>query len=360
MIYSVFQERPGLSYLLLGLVFVVGVTQVVLAGADFLPDRYDWVLGSLLFGTTLAWMGAAALAGVVAPVSNTVMKYACGVLTAFSLILISSVIAVIILDSQIDNLHSYWLITTTVGLTFGLWMTLAGLVGSLAPRDINAKAYIPLVIAPILVGISVLALLISSTLSHVLMPRLGQVGYTQPTLFGLYGLATFLLFREFLARLKWTRRLRSGALFVLVVVATIALAIPVLWAIGWVHWVRDLWRSALFVVVILAPFGIVALRTRDFGVATAALGIAMASYWVIIIVSFMATAALMGDSPYRGFGVLWLSFISAGIVVSIPAGYLISEMRHPYRSVLVASIGPGLLTMMMMSFYWFEVLGKGF
>lgn len=101
-IHSILQKRPGLSYLLLGLVFVIGVAEVVLAGIGIFPDRYDWILGCLLFGTVLAWMSAAALAGAVAPVSNTVMKYAYGVLTAFLLIFVSFAIAILILDSQLD------------------------------------------------------------------------------------------------------------------------------------------------------------------------------------------------------------------------------------------------------------------
>ena len=98
-------------------------------------------------------------------------------------------------------------------------------------------------------------------------------------------------------------------------------------------------------------------RLSEFKVVVAALGIAIASYWVVAIAALATAVALMGSSP---FGVMFLLPVLAGIVVSVPAGYLISEMRHPHRNVLVAVIGPGLLMMMMMSFYWFEVLGKGF
>lgn len=76
MIYAMFQGRPGLSYWLLGLLFAIGVAEAALAGIGVFPDKYDWILGFMLFGTVLAWMSAAALAGAVAPASNTVMKYA--------------------------------------------------------------------------------------------------------------------------------------------------------------------------------------------------------------------------------------------------------------------------------------------
>ena len=179
---------------------------------------------------------------------------------------------------------------------------------------------------------------------------------------------TFLLFREFLSRLRLIRRLRSGLVFVPVVVATITLTILTLLALWWTSWwIMDLRALAFFFcfgVVILAPFGIVTLRARDFGVSVAALGIAMASYWVVaivaIIVGIVAVMALMDDSSFGSFVVLILSTVLAGIILSIPVGYLISEMRHPRRNVLVASIGPGLVMMMIMCFYWFVILGKAY
>ena len=353
MIYSTFQKRPGLSYLLLGLVFVIGVAEVVLAGIGIFPDRYDWILGFMLFGTVLAWMCAAALAGVVAPISNTVMKYANGVLAALPLPFLVFMVAAIPYPNL--DTSSSWLIylSLIIGPIVLVWMTLAGLAGSLAPRDINARAYVPLIISPLLAGIVVLVFVLDSQLSSAFIPRMAWE-YKQPTLFGLYGLATFLLFRQFLVRLKWTRWPQSGALFVLVVVTTIALAILVLWGIGWIHWVRNLWKLALFGVLILAPFGIVTLRTRDFKVGILALGITMASYCVIAIL------ALQVGFRFLQLGGLMFMYILAGIVASIPAGYLISEMRHPYRNVLVAAIGPGLTMMMIMCLYWFVFLGKAY
>ena len=66
MIYSTFKKRPYLARLLLGLVFVVGVVELALASSDIFPGRYDWIFGSLLFATILAWTGGAALAGAIA------------------------------------------------------------------------------------------------------------------------------------------------------------------------------------------------------------------------------------------------------------------------------------------------------
>ena len=51
--------------------------------------------------------------------------------------------------------------------------------------------------------------------------------------------------------------------------------------------------------------------------------------------------------------------VIAGMFIAVPAGYLISEMRHPHRNVLVAAIGPGLLMFLIMSYYWLGVLDKG-
>ena len=174
MIHSVFQKRPGLSYLLLGLIFVIGVVEAALVGIGAFPDKYDWILGLLLFGTTVAWMGAAALAGVVAPVSNTAMKYAYRVLLLFPLTIVATVIGYLVL-SQFYNTEPDWLyyFALPVGLILLAWTPVAGLAGALAPRDINTRAYIPLVIAPILAGIGVLALPLYSALASSRIPWLG-------------------------------------------------------------------------------------------------------------------------------------------------------------------------------------------
>ena len=360
MIYSTFQKRPGLSYLLLGLVFVIGVAEVALAGSGAFPDSYDWILGCLLFGTTLAWMCADALAGAVAPISNTAMKYAYRVFTVFMLIPVAIVIAYLALygiSGREPDGMSYFALPMVLFLL--AWTPMVGLVGALAPRDIDTLRYVSLVIAPILAGIGVLELLLHAALPATGIPWLESIvtEYTYPMLFGSYGLATFLLFRGFLSRLKWPRWLRSGVLFVPVFAVTTALTTLTLWGVWTFYWVRDLWALTLFGVVILAPFGIVTIWTREFRVAMAALGIAMASYWVVGIVALAATAVLLDGSP---FGFLILFPVLTGIVVSIPAGYLISRVRHPYRNVLVAAIGPGLLMMMIMCLYWFVFLGKAY
>ena len=369
MIY-LFQERPGLSYLLLGLVFVVGVTQVVLAGGDFLPDRYDWILGSLLFGTTLAWMGAAALAGVVAPVSNAQMKYAYGVLAALPL----AIVALLLVVTSFEFVELFpalleqydWLIVQFFIVILWVWTTLAGLIGALAPRDIDARAYVPLIVAPLFMSTVYIAFsLLIMTIA--LLPYPDWVGweYIGFALLGSYGLAVLLLFRAFLSRLTWVDRLRSKLLFIPVAVSTLMLVILDL---GVVLWAEGFAAVALFGLMILAPFGVVTLRVvraeqyreqrlRHVGVAVAALSITMASYWVVIV------GAVAGGLVFLFISATgWMFFlpIMAGMVISVPAGYLISEMRHPYRNLLVAAIGPGLLMMMIMCFYWFDVLDKAF
>ena len=361
MIYSVFQERPGLSYLLLGLIFVIGVAEAVLAGIGAFPDKYDWILGILLFRTVATWPIAAALAGVMAPMSKRTMKYAYGVLLVFFIVSIAAMIAYPALYQSYGT-ELAWL--SAFGLPMGLiiwaWMILVGFIGSLAPRYISAKAYIPLVICPLITGIGVTGLLL---MTRPWMPLPDEsVGYP---LLGLYGLAVSLLFRVFLSRLKWTRRHRSGLLLIPAVALTLALTILTLWGVGWMSDVRT---SVLFGGVIFAPFGVVTLRAlrseqgreqqlRDLMIAVVALGIAMASYWVVAIVAFTVAVVLMGSSP---FGVMFLLPVLAGIVLFVPVGHLISEMRHPYRNVLVAAIGLGPIVIMTMCDYWFEVLGKTF
>ena len=348
MVYSAFKKRPALSYLLLGLVFVIGVTETALAGIGVFPDNYDWVIGCMLFVTTIAWMGAAALAGMVAPISSAVMKWYYVALIAFLVALTALLATYAVLYEFFDAEPWVSYLYGLVGLTIWVWMFFAGLAGSLAPRDINAKVYVPLVILPLLSGIVIMVFLFQSELLLRAIPWIGWE-YVIPPLYGLYGLVTSLLFRGFLSRLKWTRRLQSNLLFVPVAASALALTILVLWGLGWIHWVRDLRASALFVVVMLAPLGIVTLRTRDFRVSVAALGITMASYCVIAILT------LYVGFRFLQLGGLLFMYILAGIVITIPAGYLISGMKHPYRNVLVASIGPGLLTLMFLTIYlhWF-------
>ncbi len=369
MIYSTFQQRPGLSRLLLGLIFVIGVAEVVLADNDILPIGYDWILGCLLFATTLAWMCAAALAGVVSPVGDTVMKYAYGVLLTLPLAIVALLLVVTFEFVELFPalLEKYdWLIVQFFIVVLWMWTTLAGLVGSLAPRDIDARAYIPLVIAPLFMAtVSIAFSLLIMTIT--LLPQPDWVGweYIGFALLGSYGSAVLLLFRAFLSRLTWVDRLRSKLLFIPMAVSTLMLVILDL---GIVLWAEGFVTVALFGLVILAPFGVVTLRVvraeqcreqqlRHVRVAVAALSIAMASYWVVIVGAVVGGVVFLFISATG-----WMFFlpITAGIVVAIPAGYLISEMRHPCRNVLVAAIGPGLVMMMTMCFYWFDVMDKGF
>ena len=353
MIYSTFKKRPYLARLLLGLVFVVGVVELALASSDIFPGRYDWILGCLLFVTTLAWMGAAALTGIVAPADNTVMKCTYRVLLIFPFAIVAFVAAGLQPFSQ------------PVGLTLWVWMALAGLVGALTPRNIGARTYVLLVIGPLLVSIGVLAFFPPITS----LPRPDWENWHSietALLLGSYVLAAFLLYGALLSRLAWTERLRSNLLFISVAVSTLALVTLTLGFV--VKLGNDLLTVALFGLLILLPFGAALLRAiwseqcrerrlRDFRVSVTALGIAMSSHWVIMIVAVTGDVFLLGGSS---FGAMILMPVMAGIVVSVPLGYLISEMRHPHRNVLVAAIGPGLLMLMIMCFYWFDVLDKSF
>ncbi len=355
MTYSTFRDRPYLSRLLLGLIFVVGVAEVALAGTGIFPARYDWILGCLLLATTLSWTGVTALAGATAPLGNTVMKIAYGVLSVFPLAFVASMIAGLVLsDSSMDV---EWLspFSQPAGLTLWAWMALAGLVGSLAPRDISAKAYVPLVITPLITGMGVLAYFLPGES----LPQQSWVGwrFIGYALLGLYGLAVFLLFRAFLLRLTWTDRLRSNLLFAPVAVSTVALTVLTL---AYVLSAGGTPAVALFGLVILLPFGFVLLRDMrselDLRVTVGALAVAMSSYWVIVVV-----AVAVGLYFLRA-DIGWVLFLPlmAGIVVSVPTGYLISEMRHPCRNVLVAIIGPGMMMAMIMWFFWFQVIDQSF
>ncbi|MYA62647.1 MAG: hypothetical protein F4X94_08765 [Dehalococcoidia bacterium] len=350
MIYSSLQKRPNLSYLLLGLVFVVWVSGMALAESEAFPDGYDWILGCLLFGTTLAWMGAAALVGAVAPVNNTVMKYAYGALAVFLLGFVIYVIAVGILDV---NPGSYYPGHSSLRFeaTLWAWMALVGLVGSLAPRNIKGWVYVPLVATPLFTGIVYAAfLLLAWSVSLMDSDKL-------PFEFALvvtFGLPVFLLYRAFLSRLIWLNSLlRSNLRFILVAVSTVALVTLDLW---FVLMGSSLRITALVGLVVFLAFGVPLLWNRDkhnFRAAVLALGIAMASYWLIVLVASMV---LIFITPW------WVGFslpFTGGIVISVAAGYLISEVRHPWRNVLVATIGPGLLMMMLMCFYLFSPLQKG-
>ena len=337
-----FHERPHIARLLLGLVFVIGVAAVVLAGSNTLPSRYDWMLGSVLFVTTLAWMGVVALAGTEAPLGNRMMKFAYRVLSVFPLAFIAFVIAGQVLHPDSPTAVE-WLnpFGQAVGVTLWGWIALAGLVGSLAPHDTGAKAYVPLVIVPLITGIGIVAYFLpGESLPQQYWVGWHFIGYA---LLGLYGLSVFLLFRAVLSRLTGIHRLRSNLLFTPVVVSTVALTILTL---AHVLSAGGDMALALFGLVIFLPFGLVLLRDMrselDLRVAVGALAVAMSSYWVIVVVGVVVGIYFLRAD----IGWVLLLPLMAGIVVSVPAGYLISEIRHPYRNILVAAIGPGLLMMM--------------
>ena len=308
------------------------------------------MLGSVLFVTTLAWMGAAAFTGATAPMGNAALKYAYAVLLVFPIAF------------AVTGLQP--LSQPVLVMLFWAWMVLAGLVGALAPHDISVKTYIPLVIAPLFIGIGVLMFYPPI----VSLPRPDWEGWDSiefALIIGSYGLAAFLLYRAFLARLAWIHRLRSNLLFIPVAVSTVAFTILTVRFV--VLWHNDSLALALFGLVITLGFGAAQLKVawseqceerelHGFRVSIAALGVAMASYWVVIPVALAGTAFLRGGSP---FAVIFLIPVIGAAVIAVPAGHLIGKTRYPYRNILVAAIGPGLLMMMMMSFYWFHILDKG-
>ena len=353
MFYQTFQSRRYLSRVLLGLIFVLGVAWMASADRDIFPSRYDWILGCLLFVTTLAWMGAAALAGVVAPVGNTAMKYAYRVLLAFPLAVVASLVAFRIMTLFFNTEH-YWLypLNAPFVIALCLWMVLTGLVGALAPHEIDLRPYILLVIAPLLMGIGFVGFLLL-ILAYELLPSVARLpeGLVGSALLGSYGLAVFLLFRDYLPRLAWTHRLlRSNLLFVPVVVSTIVLTILNLGLFLLLHRRED---AAVIGLVIFVTFGVVTLGMRSVRVEVTALGIAMASYPVAIMAAVAGGVLLVGP----GVPMLHALPLVGAMFLSAPVGILISTMRHPYRNLLVATIGPGLVMIMIIGYFWFGIVG---
>ena len=372
MIYSTFRDRPYLSRLLLGLIFVIGVAEVALAGTGILPTRYDWILGGMLVATTLVWTGVAALAGATAPVSDRGMKYAYGVLLGIPLAIVAFMTA---LEVQVDT-SSDW--TTAVwGLALWLWLVLAGLVGSLAPHKVDAKLYIPLVIAPLLIVVGAysvfLVALVLFNVSDLWPARIGRQ-YIWLTPFVACGWMVFLLYWRFLSRLKWTHRLRSNLLFLSVTVSTVALMVLTIWCTRTALRVTDPLALTLLGVLTLAPFGAITFwyvrsescreqKLRKVGVSMFALSITMASFCAVSLVgsALVAEVSAAGGVEAAGWGLAALFIYILGIsIVSLPAGYLVSKMRHPHRNLIVAVMGPGLVTLSTMGSFWFGILEKSF
>ena len=130
------------------------------------------------------------------------------------------------------------------------------------------------------------------------------------------GLATFLLFREFLARLRFVPgRLRSDALLVLVVVSHHRAGRFQFYGLSRVGPLgkADLWKSALFVVVILRRHlqssSVSGLVTSEWQRLTTWDHCGHPKLVIIRCVTYGDSTVLMGDcAGYRGFGVLqWLS-----------------------------------------------------
>ena len=375
MTVSKFREHPYLSRLLLGPIFVIGVAEVIVAGTGIFPTRYEWILGCLLFATTLAWTGAVALAGATAPVSNKLMKYAYGVLLVVPLAVVASFIALGSYELYFGTRNPGWIdqVAVVLVLALWLWMVLVGLVGSLAPRSVDARAYIPLVIAPLLMVVGAYSVLLVSVLEIVNEHWPNWIGrrYTWLPPLVAYGWIVFLLYWRLLSRLTWIHRLRSIPVFITLTVSTLALVILAMWA---VLRATDLLTVALFGVATLAPFGAIIFRSvrpeclreqmlRKVGVSMAALSIAMASYCVVFLVGLVLLVGVdaAGGIDAAGWGVVVvIPYILGIFIVSLPVGYLVSKMGHPHRNLLVAAIGPGLVTLSTMGIFWFGILDKSF
>lgn len=372
MTYSKLRDRPYLSRLLLGSIFVIGVAEVALAGTGILPTRFDLVLGVMLVTTTLAWTGAAGLAGATAPVSGRVMKYAYGVLLGLPL---AAVVSMTALEVQFD-MSTDWT-TAVLAPTLWLWMVLVGLTGSLAPHEVDARLYIPLVVFPLLTVVGAysvfLVALVLDNISELWPAWIGRQ-YIWLTPFVVCGWMLFLLYWRFLSRLNWIQRLWSNLLFLSVTVSTFALMILALWSTWTVLRVTDLLVLTMLGVLTLAPFGAVTFwyvrsessreqMLRKVGVSMAALSITMASFCAVSLVGsvlFLEVGAA-GGVEAAGWGMAVLFIYILGIsFASLPAGYLISKMRHPHRNLVVAVMGPGLATLSTMGSFWFGILEKSF
>ena len=368
MIYSTFKKRPYLARLLLGLVFVVGVVELALASSDIFPGRYDWILGCLLFVTTLAWMGAAALAGATAPVSDRGMKYAYGVLLGFPLVVVVSTTA---LEVQFATSRDW---TEVYALALWLWLVLAGLVGSLAPHKVDARLYIPLVFAPLLIVVGAYSVFLVALVLNNVSEYWPDRQYIWVTPLVACGWMVFLLYWRFLSRLKWIHRLQPNLLFISVTVSTVALMVLTIWCTRTALRVTDPLALTLLGALTLAPFGAVTfwyVRSEScreqmllkVGVSMFALSITMASFCALSLVgsALVAEVSAAGGVEAAGWGLAMLFIYILGIsIVSLPAGYLISKMRHPHRNLVVAVMGPGLATLSTMGSFWFGILEKSF
>ena len=349
LMYSTLQDYPVVTRLLLGLILVAAL--IVLSESATGQSRYDSVFGYLLFAITLAWMGAAALAGAAAPVDNKVMRYAYLCLTTLIVVIFASQ-AVFRVQSLNFDTEPYWLNPTNAPYTLTLcfWMVLTGLVGALAPKEIDLKAYILLVIAPLLMGIGLLGYL-HLVLGFELLPSVAGLSQdlSGSALLGSYWLAVFLLYRHLLSGPTWANRLRPNRLFIPVLVSTVVLTTSDLGIFLLLHGPAD---AAVAAFMILAPFGVFITRSRAQRVSVAALGIAMASYPASIIAALAGGLLIVGPGVWMMYAIpmVWAVFLS------VPVGILIGRMRHPYRNVVVAAIGPGLVTMMIVYFYWIGVL----
>ena len=62
-------------YWILSALSLLLMSEMALAGINIVPVEYEWGLGGLLLLTTVAWVSAVGLIGVVAPMERDPMEY---------------------------------------------------------------------------------------------------------------------------------------------------------------------------------------------------------------------------------------------------------------------------------------------
>ena len=272
---------------------------MALAGINIVPVEYEWGLGVLLFLTTVAWVSAVGLIGVVAPIERDPMEYVYFFLAVLSAVIFTMLVSPLLLE-PLDSV--FWQ-RPLLFLLITVWMGLMAIAGATSYAERNSTIHTRLIVFPLLV-IAWSGLLIHYWVAFAIFddPLLLLPPPYALSLVSLFVvLSNSLTFGALLLQTRLTNRRRT---------------------------------PLLYVVVALTALGISAF--------TYAMAVGLGLLTIVVVgLSFPLIAILL-----------------IAILSSVFATKVIGTMRRPIRNITVAGIGVvGMI--IVVGWYWYWTMDNG-
>ncbi len=289
-------------YLTLVVLFLFIIAVVGLDSWTVVPFKYEWVLTGLLFLVLLTLVGATGLIGVAAPMDRRAMQYVYSILVALPIAIFATFFFLL------EYEWFRWLWGWPLSLATLIWFGTTILMGAATYADRNTKAFLLLVISPLIVIV--------------------WLGFLAIAMYFIWWFE--LLFDQFMIA-NWGTYMAIMFVLVLVWLATSALVV----AASLRTRLSDKPRtSRLYITVMLK-----------------ALGISAAAFASTVVVPILAV-------PVIGLSVFFLVPLLVAVVVTAPGVVLIGTMRHPYQNIVVTAIGLWVM-ITAVGWYWPLTMDNG-